>query len=290
MLTPEALQSLDYLIWLGSGEHAAQHSHCSQSAISRRAAHAADVLGVSLRKSRNEWGTEPHSLLLNLERQVHQLYRLLKTKRLRLESDHWAGRQILVDLPSQWISGRRGRIGIQRPMQLLQERVIDAWISCSKPDLPGQDDPIFAVYEIANIPLRMACANNHPLVGESGLTTSDLIQYPSLGLASAYYPQFGALLKQRGLWRETIKLDTYAFHDWEGRASTGLASIPVNALSTDLSYGLSALDWPTGIQDCIALIVLRDLSEQAEIQHLLNHLRNRAMAMARVNEELCVLM
>jgi DNA-binding transcriptional LysR family regulator len=175
-------------------------------------------------------------------------------------------------------------------MQLLRERVIDAWISCSKPDLPGQDDPIFAVYEIANIPLRMACANNHPLVGESGLTTSDLIQYPSLGLASECYPQFGALLKQRGLWRQTINLDTYAFHDWEGRASTGLASIPVNALSTDLSYGLSALDWPTGIQDCIALIVLRDLSEQAEIQHLLNHLRNRAMAMARVNEELCMLM
>ena len=53
---------------------------------------------------------------------------------------------------------------------------------------------------------------------------------------------------------------------------------------------LSILDWPTDIQDCIALIVRRDLSEQAEIQHLLNQLRNRAMAMARVNEELCMLM
>ena len=290
MLTPDALQSLDYLIWLGSGEHAARYSHCSQSAISRRAAQAAEVLGIRLRKSTNEWSTEPHNHLLSLERQVHQLYRLLKTKRLRLESDHWAGREILADLPSQWICGRRGRIGIQKPTQLLQERIIDAWITCSKPDLPDQDDPIFAVYEIANIPLRMACASNHPLAGESGLTSSDLIQYPSLGLAGECYPQFGARLKQRGLWRQTINLDTYAFHDWEGRASTSLATIPVNALSTDFSYGLSALDWPTGIQDCIALIVLRDLSEQAEIQHLLNHLRSRAQAMARVNEELSLLM
>ena len=290
MLTPDALQSLDYLVWLGSGEHAAHYSYCSQSAISRRAAQAAEVLGIRLRKSTNGWSTEPHSHLLSLERQVHQLYRFLKTKQLRLECDHWAGRDILADLPSQWICGRRGRIGIQRPMQLMQERVIDAWISCSKPDLPGQDDPLFAVYEIANVPLHLASANDHPLAGESGLAISDLIQYPSLGLASACYPQFGALLKQRGLWRQTINLDTYASQDWEGRATNSLATIPVNSLSTDFSYGLSTLDWCTGIQDCIALIVRRDLCEQADIQQLLNHLRSRTQAMARVNEELSVLM
>jgi DNA-binding transcriptional LysR family regulator len=175
-------------------------------------------------------------------------------------------------------------------MQLLRERIIDAWISCSKPDLPGQDDPLFAVYEIANVPLRIASARDHPLAGESGLTTRDLIQYPSLGLASACYPQFGALLKQRGLWRQTINLDTYEFQDWEGRATNSLATIPVNSLSTDISDGLSTLDWSTGIQDCIALIVRRDLSEQAEIQHLLNHLHSRTQAMARVNEELSLLM
>jgi DNA-binding transcriptional LysR family regulator len=289
MLTPDALQSLDYLIWLGSGEHAAQHSHCSQSAISRRAAHAAEVLEVRLRKSTNGWCTEPHCHLLSLERQVHQLNRFLKTKQLRLESDHWAGREIVSDLPSQWICGRPGRIGIQRPMQLVRERIIDAWISCSKPDLPSEDDPVFAVYEIANVPLRLAGANGHPLAGESGLTTSDLIQYPSLGLASECYPQFGALLKQRGLWRQTINLDTYEFQDWEGRATNSLATIPVNSLSTDFRGGLRALDWSTGMQDCIALIVRRDLSEQAEIQHLLDHLRCRTQAMARNNEELSLL-
>jgi hypothetical protein len=49
------------------------------------------------------------------------------------------------------------------------------------------------------------------------------------------------------------------------------------------------IDWHTGINDCIALIVRRDLAEEPEFQHLLEHLRSRAGVMARHNQELTVL-
>lgn len=291
MLTLEVLESLDSLIWLGSGYRAAQHCFCSQSAISRHAALAAGRLGVRLRKIKGEWDTVPHSHLLSLERHLHQLCRFLKAKGLRLESDHWAGREIIADLPNGWSAGRSGRLGIQRPLRLLQERVIDAWISSSQPDLPSRDDPAFIAYEIAKIPLYLASGAKHPLAGEKGLSTNDLLHYPSLGLGHDCYPRFGRLLAQQGLWNDKITMDEYQFSGWEGRATTGLATVPVNSLSTDLSSSpsLSVIDWRTGLNDCIALIVRRDLGEEPEFQHLLEHLRSRARAMARHNEELTVL-
>lgn len=293
MLAPAALESLDSLIWLGSGHRAAQHCLCSQSVISRRAALAAGKLGVRLRKIKDEWDTVPHSHLLSLERRLHQLCRFLQAKRLRLESDHWVGREIMAGLPNGWSAGRSGRIGIQRPLRLLRERVIDAWISSSQPDLPSRDDPVFIAYEIANMPLYLASGAKHPLAGEKGLSTNDLLRYPSLGLGPDCYPRFGRLLAQQGLWNDKIKMDAYEFIGWEGRATTGLATVPVNSLSTDLSSSssssLSVIDWRTGINDCIALIVRRDLAEEPEFQHLLEHLRSRAGAMARHNQELTVL-
>lgn len=288
MLAPDTLESLDSLIWFGSGEQAAHHCHCSQSAISRRATQAAARLGIKLKKCGNAWDTVPHSQLLRLERHVHQLYRFLKARRLRLDADHWAGQAILLDLPEAWISGPPGRIGIERPLHLLRERIIDAWISCTQADLPDQEDPHVIAFEIATMPLHIAGGSSHPLAGETGLSTNDLITYPSLGLHLECYPRFGQLLAQKGLWKDTISMDPYQFHDWEGRVTQSLATIPVNSLSTDLSQGLSVLDWPTGINDCLALIVRRDLCEQAEIQHLLDQLRRRAQAMARHNGELTV--
>ena len=51
---------------------------------------------------------------------------------------------------------------------------------------------------------------------------------------------------------DKITMNPYQFNDWEGRVTQSLATVPVNSLSTDLSHGLSVLDWQTGINDCSA--------------------------------------
>ena len=104
MVTPESLDALDFLVWLNSGYRAAKLCGCHQSSISRRAQDAAAIFGVSLERERGFWQLSGSTALLDLEREVHQLHRLLRGSQLRLElAPQLAGRfPRLAD--SAWIA------------------------------------------------------------------------------------------------------------------------------------------------------------------------------------------
>lgn len=273
MLSVELLQALDYLLWLGAEAQAAELAHCNQSTICRRAKQAAQVFSLNLLKRNHEWRTSKNSNLLNLERHVHQLYRFTSNHLLRLESDHWAGKKFAPHLPANWLHGQPRRIGINRPMQLLQERILDTWISCTKADLPARSDSTYQVFELASTPLQLACATNHPLAQCGQLSINDLIQFPSLSLPSYLYPRFSEQLRSKGLWNDETIMRSHHFDRWEGRAMTSLSTIPVNSLSTDSRAQLITLEINLEIDDCIAVVVLKDNSEHPAIHQLLEALQ-----------------
>ena len=286
MLSVEHLQALDYLLWLGSETRAAGLAECNQSTICRRAKQAAQILSLKLIKTNHEWRTSEASILLNLERHLHQLLRFTRNDRLRLESDHWVGKQVTTCLPSAWIHGTPGRLGIAKPMQLLQERILDAWISCTKADLPTDDDPVYQAYELATTPLQLACAINHPLARCSQLSSNDLEQFPSLSLESHLYPKFSDQMRLKGLWTYTCLMRSHHFEQWEGKAMGSLSTIPVNSLSTDRRAKLITLDFDLEIDDCVAIVVLKENSEQPAIHQLLESMQQWLLGMAQLDNRL----
>ena len=289
MLSLDCLEALDYVIWLGAETQAAAMAACNQSTISRRARQAVSTFDIQLIKADNAWNTLPASNLLTLERQVHQLFRFSRHRRLRLDSDHWAGRQLVQTLPTAWIHRGRGCIGIERPMHLLRERIIDAWMTCTKPDLPASDDPTYQVIELASMPLAIACAPGHPLTHAKALSVGDLQQFPSLGVASHHYPQFAQAMQAHGVWNAPQAMRTYSYEQWEGRALQERFTIPINPLSTAADSPLIPLDFSLSIDDCIAVVIRRDTSEQPAIHELLQHLQQQIHTLSLEHPQLTAL-
>ena len=283
MLSVELLQALDDVIWLGSEAQAADLSHCNQSTICRRARQAARLFSIELVKINHEWRIATPCTLLSLERHVHQLFRFQSNARLRLESDHWVGQQFAAYLPGGWIHGKPRRIGIEKPMRLLDDRVLDAWISSTISDLPEGDDPKYRVYQLAQMPVEIACASDHPLIHIKQLSQGDLLQFPSLALPFHLYPNFSRQMQSVGLWTETATMRSYDFTQWEARAMASLTTIPINVLSTHANAQLTSLDFEIGINDCVALVVRRDMAEQAAVQALLEALQ-RWLAHVAINK------
>ena len=82
---------LNFLIWLRSGEECAKRLFVAQSTISRRNAETLKTLGINLKKdSLGECVTEGETKFLEIERIIHQLYRLDNHKeKLQLEATFW---------------------------------------------------------------------------------------------------------------------------------------------------------------------------------------------------------
>ncbi|MEX0588040.1 MAG: hypothetical protein WD136_02185 [Cyanobium sp.] len=129
VVTQAALDALDALIWLNSGYVAAEFCGCHQSSISRRAQEAAAVFGVALVREKNYWCLSGSTVLLELEREVHQLHRLLRGKHLRLD----VAPELIALLPalvaSPWIAVCAESTIQGRTQLLLQDRVIDGWLT-----------------------------------------------------------------------------------------------------------------------------------------------------------------
>ena len=129
MVTPDALDALDFLVWLNSGYRAAELCGCHQSSISRRAQETAAVFGLSLIRERTSWRLSGSKVLLDLEREVHQLHRLLRGSQLRLE----LAPELVVLLPrlatSAWLACCVEAAGPERSRKLLEARVIDGWLT-----------------------------------------------------------------------------------------------------------------------------------------------------------------
>ena len=77
MISVADLKYLDFQIWLRSGEECARRLFTTQSTISRRNTETLKTLDLKTKRDEfGEWIIEGDTRLLNMERIIHQLYRL----------------------------------------------------------------------------------------------------------------------------------------------------------------------------------------------------------------------
>jgi len=166
MVSLEELAALDLQIWLRTGPQAAQALGCNQSTISRRVERTLGVFRLKLHRRGGEWHLRGHLQLLRMQRELHQCARFLGQEPLRLEISPLTV-PLLVQPPLPgWLLGRGDRLSLLRPLQLLRERILDAWLIDNSVDLPAQEDPEFVRFNLARSPLWLAavdglCLANH---------------------------------------------------------------------------------------------------------------------------------
>ena len=197
VISVDCLAALDHLIWLRTGQRAAEALDCVQPTISRNSRKCLDVFDLTLERSRGEWRLRGDMQLLNLERQVHQQLRWSRNHTLRLEAQHWSAPGLEgVDLPD-WRRGNFNQLDYEQPLALLQQGVIDAWI-CSAPDAPVQSG--LSALRLTTMPMHLMVPCGHPLAERRGaIPWDDLLAYPVLPLPSGAFPVFEAVLKRCSL-------------------------------------------------------------------------------------------
>lgn len=164
MVTVETLEALDLLIWLGSGSLAAKRAHCNQSTVSRRVHQAETSFGLKLQRRGSQWHLSGNSLLVRMEREVHQLNRIQRNHHLRLQAPAWSHDQLLRPLPHGWIINPSTAPGSPHHcLDLLKERVVDACLA-TLPERPSSDDRRFIYFDLYSSPIHLiALADSHVL-------------------------------------------------------------------------------------------------------------------------------
>lgn len=215
MISVEWLEALDHLIWLRTGQRAAEALACTQPTVSRNSRKCLDTFGLQLNRSSSEWQLIGDTYLLNLERQVHQQRRWMRDLTLRLEAQHWSVPGLdQLELP-QWQRGNFNQLDYAQPLALLEQGVIDAWI-CSAPDAPVR--PGLAALRLTTMPMHLMVPCGHPLLDrQDPIDWDDLLPYPVLPLPSGSFPLFEAALERCGLLPSAAREQAIKESDWYGR-------------------------------------------------------------------------
>ena len=143
--------------------------------MSRNNTQSLELFGLGIVREGGEWQLIGDQSLLLLERRVHQVARLrqMSGMPLRIEANLWAAPSFLEPLPEGWERGVWDHVGMARPLQLVRERVIDAWIGSYQPDLPD-DDADLCVIDLCATAVHLVAALDHPLVRR------DVLNEPSI--------------------------------------------------------------------------------------------------------------
>jgi hypothetical protein len=210
-----------------------------------------------------------------MERTVHQLHRFQSGEHLRLEASPWLGLLLATPPPPHWITGTFDDLGVLRPLQLLRDRVVDAWFCDCRQELPEREDPEWAIIELGHLPLLLMADQNHPLVGEKGLLAQDLHSFPSLALPDGLYPRSQSLLLAQGLWTTPVHSDRYRRECWEDRTADRLTLCYGNDFARALSPNPVRLDRDLGCLCQLALVAHGDLAGHGVLRDLATVLRQR---------------
>ena len=281
MLSLQRLAALDLYLWLEREEAVSERLGCHQSNVSRNLRAAAQFFRLDLSVA----GPHPQvigdvDLLLAL-RGVHQQARLRGMAPLRLDATYSSGPWLLGSPPPGWVLGCFDLPGIERPLTLLRERVIDAWVGSYQPDLPDAEDPEWWVLDLLREPVQLLAAPDHPLAREQRLSTGDLAPFPSLGLPEGWFPRTEAVLREQGLWNDPVRIQRYDASCWEGRCADGVTLTYGQSLTEALLPTTVRLDWDLGLVTGEALVVRRDLVNEAPVQALVEALQHQARVVAR---------
>lgn len=149
MVTLQELEALDLMLWLRSGTTVATLVDANQSSISRRSQRALQRFQARLRRQGQGWSIQTRlHVLLDLERRLHQQFRLHRQQGLRLNVPHWSQPPLRgCPLPGWVINPENGPLLCDNPLDLLRSHVIDAClITPTQVDAPQQDLALFEIY------------------------------------------------------------------------------------------------------------------------------------------------
>lgn len=274
MVEREDLEALDFLLWHGKGQLAAASLGCHQATVSRRLSRCRRIFRLRLCRHEGEWQCAPNALL-DLERQVHQLGRFLGQAPLRLEGFPIGSGPLLQPQPPGWIVGCSDHLGVDRPLQLLRQRVIDAWLCDAEQDLPREALDDLVVLPLWRAPVQLVGQPGHPLAGEQGLTSADLLRFPSLDLPAEGYLRSRELFRGQGFGDTPCAMRRYDLISWEGLTADEVlltCSTPLNRLANP---EVALLDAPPLFWNGGALLVRRDQADQPAVHALVARLRQR---------------
>ena len=154
MVTEEQLTALDLTLWLGSTERAAAFDFSNQSTISRRNQKVLKRFGIDLKRSNAELLVSGELLLLDLERQVHQIARLKHERGLRLQVPFWLQQSPGLVVPKSWkMNSARADFSCTNPVTLVREHVLDACLA-TPTQIPDDRDDLF-ILELHQRPIDL---------------------------------------------------------------------------------------------------------------------------------------
>jgi len=264
-------------VWLRTGERAAAYLQCTQSTVSRHSRRCLEVFGLTMVKRSGEWCLLGDQSLLDLQRSVHQQLRWRQGSRLRLDAQHWCSHVLPPAWPSPWIGGTCTFAEYDRPLDLIQRGVIDAWL-CSAPDLPEHPDLLGLPFTA--MPLQLVVKPDHPLLDRGDqLRFEDLADYPVVPLPEGAFPLAQRILQEIDLWSCPAR-------DQRFRQATWLAHVPVEdrmisfntplRLAAGLGDGWQPLPLPLPIRVGEAVVVKRSFGASPLLQRLLEALIGQA--------------
>jgi hypothetical protein len=276
----ECLAALDHLIWLRTGQRAAEALDCVQPTISRNSRKCLEVFDLQLERSRGEWRLLGDTQLLNLERRVHQQLRWSRGYTLRLEAQHWSAPGLEgITLPGWW-RGNFNQLDYEQPVALLEQGVIDAWIS-SAPDAPLK--PGLSALRLNTMPMQLMVPCGHPLANRRGaIPWADLLPYPVLPLPSGSFPIFEAVLERCGLLPSPEREQAMRQAPWWGERPLEDMLIGYSSPLTLHLYGEAwvRLDQQLPVEVGDVLMVRQEFSEHprtlALFRQLIDHLSHLA--------------
>ena len=269
--TPDGLIALDHLCWMGSGRRVADRMECNPSTVSRKAEACAVSLGLLLRKRAGLWMLYGDGELLEAERQLHQRYRLAGYGPLRLDVSADLAR-LLNDPPHDgWLSGGQGHFSFHRPFELLEQRVIDAWLCSFCEELPALEDAGWRVLELLDLPLLLLAHANHELLAAGGDGADDpavLRSFPILALPDHCHPRRQALLQRLGLGGLPLGIERHDEGRWDAALDdrrTIRPGTPFELIRRDCWKAL-----PLRLQHTVrlGLVVRNDLACEPPVQDL----------------------
>ena len=288
MISVADLKYLDFQIWLRSGEECARRLFTTQSTISRRNAETLKTLDLKTKRDEfGDWIIEGDETLLNMERNIHQIYRLGNSEEnLRLEATYWSGPTLATPVPEGWVNGVWNHVGMARPLHLIRKGIIDAWISSYQPDLPEPDNPDFAVIDLCKTPVKLVANKHHPLANKKNICKQDLESYPSLSLPKGWFPLTEEKLRSHGLRSTEAIMKKHKKEQWEGKTEDQLTLSYATCLGLEVMKNLSVLDYDLNLTSGESLVVKKNLVDNQKIQLLLSCLRKRVIEKSKIHDEL----
>jgi hypothetical protein len=289
VVTQDDLAALDLFLWHGNGPRAGAQLGCNQSTISRRVQRCTDVFGLRLKRRQGDWVLSAQSLLLQMEREIHQMARLHGQSCLRLEGFPVGSHPLVKPPPPGWAVGPLDAVGTGPPLALLRDRVIDAWLTDAAEDLtPALDFPA-RVWPLARQPITLLAHPGHPLVGETNLTLADLQRFPTTMIPAEGFPRSHAICADIGLGTVEIAKRRYDPDSWEGQTADQVTLAFTTPLNLRAFPSLRPIDSGPLFTNRLALVCRTDVGEHPRLQDLhcllmarLQHLQSRHPQLERL--------